>query len=124
MEAGAAMYDSVPASCSRHQLEHLFGSGDDIVLDSLVQGGEEGAIACHAYDHPLVVIRVLLGVEKCVSADHVVLDVGTATVKESFGHPHQVLDTTVILKGAWMKLHVEQRSVGSDDVVETGNRLD
>jgi hypothetical protein len=44
-------------------LEQLFAAGNDVILDGPVEGREEGAVACHPDDHPLVFVRVFLRIQ-------------------------------------------------------------
>ncbi len=102
----------------------MFRSGNDIVLDHLLQLHEEGAVANNADHEVLVLLRVFLRFSQGLRTHHVELDLPAAQIEIGsdqigpFGHAR------VSLQRAGMHLHVEDRSLNQVDVLQVGHRLD
>ena len=70
----------------------------------------------------LVILRMLLRIQKCLSADYVKLHMHTLLVKVGTDQCYKFLQAFSSGKCRWMEFLVKQSTIGNNEMIQLGNR--
>ena len=106
-----------------HDLQSLFGTVDDVVLQTARQRGKEGAVSRDTHDEVLVFFGILLRVQQSFARNDVELHMAAFLIEIGANERHEIFQTRASAQSGRMELLVEQRAVGRDIMVEPGNGI-